>query len=178
MPVTTEAGHLEFSAANPFERKVWAVLQRKMARITGESLLSGPGMVRLYRAICDLEGATPATDDPAGITERAHENGNGAEAKVLRLFWMLVARFSGNLALGLLAKGGVALSGGILRKIIDFLDPAEFRRAFDDQAPLQALVAKIPVSLVTDEHSLLNGLAALAARPERFMIDYENRLWR
>ena len=100
------------------------------------------------------------------------------EARTLRMFWTLAARFAGSLALGFLAKGGVTLSGGILKQIVDFLDPAEFRRAFDDQAPLQALVAKIPVRLVADDRSVLDGLAALAARPDRFLIDYAARLWR
>ncbi|WP_174280389.1 glucokinase, partial [Sphingomonas bacterium] len=111
------------------------------------------------------------------ITEMALADTAGTEARALRAFWILVARYSGGLALGLLAKGGVTLSGGILKRIVAFLDPKEFRRAFDDQAPLGALVAKIPVRLVTDDSSVQDGLAALAANPRRFMIDYPARLW-
>lgn len=177
MPLVTEAGHMGFAASNAFERDVWAVVQRRTLRITGETLLSGPGTVRLYHAVCELGGVPPATNDPAAITDMAEKARDGMEATTLRLFWTLAARFSGNLALGFLAKGGVVLSGGILRKIADFLDPAEFRRAFADQAPLEAIVARIPVALATDEGSVLDGLAALAAQPERFMIDWHGRLW-
>ena len=178
MPVMTEAGHMDFGASSPFELDLWTVLRRQLTRVTGESLLSGPGTVRIYRAICELEGLAPATHDAAEITVMANETPDGVEARTLRIFWTLVARFAGSLALGVLAKGGVTLSGGILKKIAAFLDPAEFRRAFDDQAPLRALVAKIPVSLVTDDRVVNDGLAALAANPGRFMIDYRTRLWR
>ena len=146
--------------------------------MTGETLLSGPGTVRLYHAICELEGVAPAANDGAEITRIAHAHRDGIEARTQRIFWTLVARYAGCLALGLLAKGGVALSGGILKKITAFLDVAEFRRAFDDHAPLGELVAKIPVTLVTDDGSVQGGLAALAAEPGRFMIDYRARLWK
>lgn len=178
MPLMTEAGHMDFGAVTPFDVAIWSIVRRDFGRVTGESLLSGPGTVRLYRAICELEGVSPATDDPATITELAFANRDSIEARTLRAFWILVGRFAGSLALGFVAKGGVTLSGGILKRIVDFLDPAAFRRAFEDQAPLQALVAKIPVRLVTDDRSVLEGLAALAANPGRFRIAYEERLWR
>lgn len=178
MPLMTEAGHMDFGATSPFDVAVWAIVRRDFGRVTGESLLSGPGTVRLYRAICELEGVAPATDDPATITDRAFADRESIEARTLRAFWILVARFAGSLALGFLAKGGVTLSGGILKRIVDFLDPGAFRHAFEDQAPLQALVAKIPVRLVTDDSSVLEGLAALAADPDRFGIAYRERLWR
>lgn len=178
MPLTTEAGHMDFGPASPFEHELWGVLHRGVARITGETLLSGRGMLRLYEALCTLEGAQPATKDPAGITTLAFENRNGIEARAQKLFWVLTARYAGQLALGLVAKGGVTLSGGILPKIVDFLEEGEFRRAFDEQVPLQALVEKIPVRLVTDPHAVLDGLASLAAAPDLFLIDYRTRLWR
>ena len=178
MPVMTEAGHMDFAPASPFEFDLWTVLHRTLTRVTGESLLSGPGTVRLYKAICELEGFTPTAHDGAEITRIAHEQPDGVEARTQRIFWTLVARYAGSLALGMLAKGGVALSGGILKKITAFLDAAEFRRAFDAQEPLGALVAKIPVTLVIDEGCVQNGLAELAAEPGRFMIDYKARLWR
>ncbi len=178
MPVMTEAGHMDFGAVTPLDVAIWSIVRRDFGRVTGESLLSGPGTVRLYHALCEIEGVVPATDDAATITERAFADRDGIEARTLRAFWLLVAHLAGSLALGFLAKGGVTLSGGILKRIVDFLDPADFRHAFEDQAPLQALVAKIPVRLVTDDSSVLEGLAALAANPDRFLIAYPARLWR
>lgn len=178
LPLMSEAGHTDFGPVGATERAIWTILQRSVSRVSGESLLSGPGTVRLYDALCEIEGVAPATDDAAAITQLALRSDTGIEAQTLRMFWTLVARFSGRLALGMLAKGGVTLSGGILKKIVTFLDADAFRQAFDDQAPLQKLVAKIPVTLVTDDHALLDGLAGLASHPGRFMIDYTNRLWR
>ncbi len=178
MPVMTEAGHMDFAPSSPFEFELWTVLLRTVSRVTGETLLSGPGTVRLYKAICELEGIKPEAHDGAEITRIAHAHRDGAEARTQRMFWTLVARFTGSLALGMLAKGGVALSGGILKKITTFLDAAEFRRVFEAQEPLADLVARIPVTLVTDDSSVQGGLAALAVDPGRFMIDYKARLWK
>jgi glucokinase len=178
LPLMTEAGHMDFGPATPFEGELWTVLRRSLARVTGESLLSGPGSVRIYHALCTLEGSEPATDDPEALTAMAHGDPSGTEGRAMGLMWTLTARFAGGLALGLLAKGGVTLSGGVLPRIVDFLDPAAFRRVFDEQAPLQAVVERIPVRLVTGSDTVLRGLAALAAEPERFLIDYESRLWR
>jgi glucokinase len=178
LPVTTEAGHMDFGPASAFEIELWAVIQRSVTRITGEGLLSGPGTMRLYHALCEIEGVKPNVADPADVTALGHEDRKGIEAKTLRLFWHLMARYSGFLALGLLARGGVVLSGGILPKITEFLDVAAFRTAFDDQAPLRHVVEKIPVRLVTAHDGVLRGLAALAADPDRYMIDYSARLWR
>lgn len=177
MPVMTEAGHMDFSAVTPHEHELWEILRRKTGRVSGESVLSGPGSVRLYEALCELGGVKPATDDAAEITERAKQEPQGIEAQTMRLFWVLVARFAGTLALGFVAKGGVTLSGGILKRIVEFLDPVAFRREFDSQPPLQDLVSRIPVQVVMDDRVVLEGLAAFAADPGRFMISYPERLW-
>ena len=178
MPLVTEAGHMGFAPSSPFEHDLWTALQRRTVRITGETLLSGPGTVRLYHALCDLGGVLPETDDPATITMLAGAAPDKMAAQTLRLFWTLVARYSGSLALGLLAKGGVTLSGGILPKLLPFLDPTEFRCAFEDQPPLSGILAGIPTRLATGETGVLDGLAAFAARPDTFMIDWAARLWR
>ena len=178
MPLMSEAGHMDFGPSNASEYAVWDILHRTLPRVTGESLLSGPGTVRLYEALCAIEGVSPRSQDASEITRLAQSTSDGVEARTLRMFWTLVARFAGGLAMGLLATGGVALSGGILRKITGFLDPQAFRQAFENQQPLHALVAKIPVTLVSDESSIYGGLAGLAANPSRFMIDYRARAWK
>lgn len=178
LPLTTEAGHMDVGPASDFEAQLWPAFRRAAPRVTGETLLSGRGLALIHRSLCEVEGAEPATDDPALITARAFEARDGVEAHAVRLFWRFTARVAGGLALGLLARGGVTLSGGILPRIVDFLDEDAFRQAFEDQAPLGAVVERIPTRLVTDGDAVLDGLAALAAEPGRFMIDYEARLWR
>jgi glucokinase len=61
--------------------------------------------------------------------------------------------------------------------VVDFLDEAAFRRAFEDKAPVDALARRVPTRLVTREDAVLVGMAAIAAAPDRYAIDYESRAW-
>ena len=70
------------------------------------------------------------------------------------------------------ATGGVTLAGGVLPRIVDFLDDAAFRRAFEAKAPVDALARRIPTRLVIRADSVLVGMAAIAAAPQRYAIDY------
>ena len=62
----------------------------------------------------------------------------------------------------------MTLAGGILPRIADLIDDAAFRAAFEDKAPVAALAKRIGTRLVTHTDSVLGGMAALAAQPERF----------
>ena len=75
------------------------------------------------------------------------------------------------------ATGGVTLAGGVLPRIVDFLDDAAFRRAFEAKAPVDALARRIPTRLVMRADSVLVGMAAIAAAPQRYAIDYAARGW-
>ena len=101
----------------------------------------------------------------------------GVERETLRRFWRLAARFAGDMAIAFLARGGVTLAGGVLPRLAPLLDEAEFRSAFEAKAPMDGLARAIPTRLVTAPNAVLAGMAGIAARPERFAIDYAARLW-
>ncbi len=96
----------------------------------------------------------------------------------MRCYLRLVARFAGDIAISFMATGGVTLAGGILPRIVPLLDDAEFRAAFEDKAPVSSLAQRIGTRLITHADSVLGGMAALAAHPEKFVLDYEARRWR
>ncbi|MGH6842617.1 MAG: glucokinase, partial [Methylocella sp.] len=100
------------------------------------------------------------------------------EAATLRLCWTLAARFAGDLALAFLAKGGVTFSGGVLPRIVEFCDEQEFRAAFEDKAPYGEMMRAIGTRLIVSEDAVLSGMGAIAAAPQDYAIDYENRAWR
>jgi glucokinase len=91
---------------------------------------------------------------------------------------VLTARFAGDLVLAYLAKGGVTLAGGILPRIVEFCDPAAFRAAFKNKAPYGERLRGIGTRLIDAENTVFAGMAAIAARPQDFAIDYAFRLWR
>ena len=112
------------------------------------------------------------------LDERAHRDPTGEEACTVRLFWRLIGRFAGDMALVFMARGGVTLSGGILPRILGLLDARDFRAAFEAKAPVEALVRSVSTDLVAAPDAVLTGMAAIAAAPGRYRLDYARRKWR
>ena len=115
--------------------------------------------------------------DPASVVAAASANPAGEEAASLKLYWRIVARFAGDMGVAFVATGGVTLAGGVLPRIVAFLDDAVFRRAFEAKAPVDGLARRIPTRLVTRADAVLVGMAAIAAAPQLYAIDYGVRAW-
>ena len=110
--------------------------------------LSGPGLVRVHAArLAALGAPKPSLDGPA-LVAAALANRDGEEAASVRLYWRIVGRFAGDMGVAFVATGGVTLAGGVLPRVVDFLDDAVFRRAFEAKAPVDALARRIPTRLV------------------------------
>jgi glucokinase len=178
LPLASEAAHIDFGPATDEDAAVWPMLERFHGRITAEAVISGPGLARLHRARAAAAGQPDPGIDQARIVSLALANRAGAEADSVRHFWRVVGRFAGDMALVFLARNGVALSGGILPRVLDLLNPDEFRRAFESKAPMQHVLRTIPTGVVTAPDVVLAGLAAIAAKPEAYQIDYTHRAWR
>lgn len=175
--LASEACHTGFAPAYPDEELLWPHLEKAHGRITTESVLSGVGLERLHRARVTAEGGDPVPLAAADITKNALADHDSAEAKTIALYWRLVGRFAGDIAITFKATGGVVLSGGILPRIVDLLDPDAFRAAFEAKAPVSRLAQSIPTAIIVHSDSVLGGMAAIAAKPERYAIDYGSRAW-
>jgi glucokinase len=176
-PVSSEACHIDFGPVRPEEFELWPHLERAHGRITSESVISGAGLARVHRARMMAKGAPDPHVDPPAVTGAAVTDPEGEEAASLRLYWHIVARFAGDMAVTFVATGGVTLSGGVLPRVVDFLDEAAFREAFEAKAPVDGLAKRIPTRLVTREDAVLVGMAAIASTPDRYGIDYGSRAW-
>ncbi len=177
LPVTTEAGHMSLGPTGALEESIWPHLERVEGRVTFESVLSGPGLSRLHAALRMSRGLHTLPRAPAEVTAAA-AGGESVAIDTLRLFWRLAARCAGDLALAFLPHGGVTLAGGVLPRLVEWLDEQDFREAFTAKKPMDALARAIPTRLLTEPDAALTGLAALASDPETYALDYEGRLWR
>ncbi len=176
-PLASEACHIDFGPISDEESAVWLHLERVCGRVTTESVLAGPGLARIHAArLAALGGPKPTLDTPA-VVAAALADRAGAEAESLRLYWRIVARFAGDMGVAFVATGGVTLAGGVLPRVVDFLDDASFRRAFEAKAPVETLARRIPTRLVMRADSVLVGMAAIAAQPQRYAIDFVQRGW-
>ena len=177
VPVPSEACHIGFGPVEEDELAFWPFLERARGRVTTESVISGPGLVRVHKARAAAGGQAVSTVDGATIVERAVSDASSDEAETCRCFIRLVARFAGDIAITFLATGGVTLAGGILPRIRGLIDAVEFRRVFEAKAPVDALARRIGTRLVIEPDAVLAGMAAIGAAPGIYGIDYEKRLW-
>ncbi len=99
-------------------------------------------------------------------------------AATVAVYWKLIGRFAGDIAITFKSTGGVTLAGGILPRIVDLVDQVAFRAAFEAKAPVAGLAHRIPTRLIVKADSVLGGMAAIAAEPSRYVIDYATRQWR
>ena len=176
-PVSSEACHIDFGPVHPDEFELWSHLERAHGRITSESVISGAGLARVHRARMMAQGYADPRDEPQAVTAAALAKPQGEAATSLRLYWRIVARFAGDMAVTFVATGGLTLAGGVLPRVVDFLDEAAFRQAFEAKAPVDGLAKRIPTRLVMRQDAVLVGMAAIASTPDRYGIDYASRAW-
>jgi glucokinase len=103
------------------------------------------------------------TEDPNAVIGACAEDGSSEIC--IRTMELVVSAYgaeSGNLALKVLALGGLYLGGGIGPKILKFLAKGEFMQAFLDKGRLSPLLETIPVRVILDETCALLGAAAYA----------------
>jgi glucokinase len=156
--VASEGGHVSFGPQAEDETEVFARVRREYGgMVSAEAVLSGPGLLRLARAL------DPQTRyrDPEAIVVGALAREPSALA-VARLFVTLLGRFAGGLALTFKAFGGVYVTGGVGRGLGALLDEPQFRAAFEMHPPYEKLLKAIPTLLVTYEEPGLLGCATLA----------------
>ena len=176
-PVPSEACHADFGPATPEEFAVWPHLERPHDRVISHDVLNGAGLARVHRARVMALGRPDPDLKPHEVTAAALADPQGEAADSVRLFWRIMARFAGDMAVTFMATGGVTLAGGVLPRIVDFLDEDVFRKIFEAKAPVEALARRIPTRLIIHDDAVLEGMAAIATAPDRYDIDYSSRAW-
>lgn len=151
-----EGGHVGFSPQDATAAAIHAALLAEHGRVTAERVISGPGLEAIHRVLSG-ESISAAT-----IAER----GLAGEAKARRSLDAFVAAygaFAGDMALAVMARGGVFLAGGIAARIMPAMQSGVFVAAFNAKAEHAALAAAMPVQVVGDPELGLKGAALLAA---------------
>lgn len=156
--VATEGGHVSFGAASDDEEPIFGRLRADCGLVSAERVLSGPGLERLHRAM-HVGDAKKAAE----ITAAAHA-GDARASETVRMFVRLFGRFAGDLALMFRATGGVYIGGGVARRIGTFLDAPQFREAFENHPPYEAMLRGIATTLITYDEPGLLGCAAVAEK--------------
>ena len=155
--VASEGGHASFGPQAADEAEVFARLREQSRAVSAETVLSGPGLLRLARAL----DPRAQYREPETIVASALAREPSALAAA-RLFVRLLGRFAGDVALTFKALGGVYIAGGVACGLGPLLDEPQFRNAFEAHPPYEALLAAIPILLITCKEPGLIGCAALS----------------
>ena len=166
-PFATEGGHCNFAPSNKLECELLLYLQQDECPPCWEDILSGPGLVAIYRFLLQRQQRSEpewfqqkqqSGDAPAAISDMAG-NGDALCSEAMQMFTRLYGAEAGNLALKLMATGGVFVGGGIAPKILEWLRQPEFLEAFRNSGKMHSLLQSIPVKVILNERAALYGPA-------------------
>jgi len=163
--LASEGGHATLGPANDRESDILAFLRARFGHVSAERAVSGPGLVQLFEAICELEGEKPPRATPEGIVRRALDGSSAFCTETLQIFCALLGTVAADVALTFKARGGVYIGGGIVPKLGDAFAASPFRHRFESKGRYSKFLAAIPTSVIHREGAALIGLSILADRP-------------
>jgi len=158
-PVSTEGGHASIGPCDEAELRILATLLHNGQQLSREALLSGPGLERIYWALCLAEGIPYRGYTAAEIQSRAVESTDAACSTALGHFCAFLGTAAGDQALCCGAQGGVFIAGGIVPRFTEFLRRSLFRARFEAKGPMRAYVSAIPVYVITRPNPGMLGAA-------------------
>jgi glucokinase len=177
--VPSEGGHCEFGPRNELELDMLRHLIGKLGHVSYERVCSGRGIANIYDylAVASAEGKhglppesktlktalESAADRPAAISE-AGSKGDPLARKALEVFAGIYGAEAGNLALKVMASGGVYLAGGVTPKVLDVLKEGHFMRGYLDKGRLTHLVENVPVRVILHKKLPILGAAVATSR--------------
>lgn len=168
-----EGGHIGFAPADELQAALWRDIGSREGRVSVEHVVSGPGLLRIYDFLKrtaqlaesrTLRAALGAGAGPEAISQHALAAGDPLALAALDTFIRCYGAAAGDHALCLSARGGVYIAGGIAAQILPRLATGGFIAAFNAKGAHTALMAAIPVRIVTDPCLGLIGARRLAAR--------------
>lgn len=172
IPVPSEGGHTDFAPRNEVELGLLRYLMKTWSHVSYERVLSGPGLLNIYRFLSDSGVGEPAEwfqekiaagEDPAAVISTAALEGTCPLCvQALDFFTSIYGAEAGNLALTVKSVGGVFVGGGIAPKILRKLSDGTFMQAFRDKGRMEPLMRSMPVQVVLNPKTALFGAAHFA----------------
>jgi glucokinase len=166
-----EGGHGDFAPRNELEMDLLRYLRARFGHVSYERIVSGPGLLNVFHFLRDSgRGTEPKwlademlhSDPAAAISKAALDGKCPLSEQALDLFVSIYGAEAGNLALKIMATGGVYLGGGIAPKIVPKLSGPLFMQAFVCKGRMQPLLETMPVKVITNDKTALLGAARCA----------------
>lgn len=168
----SEGGHADFAPATELEDGLLVFLRAKLGHVSYERVCSGAAIPEIYLYLTEVMGLhsprgfrdelAGAVDQTPLIIAQATSKEGVAARSALDLFFSILAAEAGNAALKFMATGGLYLGGGLLVRLLPFFSEEKFMSRFMSKGRMSALLADMPIRIVTTERAALMGAVRLA----------------
>jgi glucokinase len=167
----SEGGHCDFAPVDEIQTELFQYLRGRFGRVSYERVLSGPGLVNIFDFLRDTGRGKPPDwlvaeivemDAAAAISQAALGGKSPMCEQALDILVAVFGAEAGNLALKLIATGGVFLAGGIAPKILPKLQTPIFLQAFLNKGRLRKLMEVMPIQVIMNDKLALLGAARCA----------------
>lgn len=163
----TEGGHTDFAPVDAVDDAMLATLRQVHRRVSTERIAAGPGIVPIYQALASIEGRTPELTLDRDIWTAALEGSDPLAVAAMDRYCMTLGRVAGDFALAHGASA-VVLAGGLGYRLRDHLLRSGFAEWFRHKGRYAAMMAGLPVKLITHpQPGLLGAAAAFAAEHQQ-----------
>ncbi len=164
----TEGGHADFAPRTEQEIELLRYMKKQNEFVSLELILSGRGFHTIH-SFLDASVIHPSFDGPEAdaapeITRLALSRECPICVQTLDLWVNIYGAEAGNLALKVLARGGVWIAGGIAVKVRKKMEDGAFFRAFCEKEKFASLLAQIPIQMVLNEEAPLIGAMSQAVK--------------
>jgi glucokinase len=166
---SSEGGHADFAPGDSRQVELWHYLSKRYGHVAYERVCSGSGIPNLYDFLRDAGEAAEAPGFGAQLASVADRTpliveagmtdpiGNPLCAAALDIFVSVLGAEAGNMALKVLATGGVYLAGGMPPRVLDRLRDGRFMRSFTGKGRFTELLGTIPVNVVIARAALIGA---------------------
>ena len=170
-PFACEGGHTDFGPRDDNEIELLRYLRKIYGHVSYERIISGPGLYHLYQFLIasgrekpseEIQNAMTLKDPSVVISDYGRQNQDPGCARAVDWFISLYGAETGNLALKILALGGVYVGGKIAKIMLDKIKEGGFVKSFHDKGRFSPLLKTITVRLVLNEDAPILGAAEYA----------------
>lgn len=160
--VESEGGHIDFAPLDSLEDAILQRLRQRHRRVSVERIVSGPGLVGIYETLAAIEGRAVQSLDDKSLWTLALGGADSLATAALDRLCLSLGSVAGDIAL---AQGGTAvvIAGGVGLRLAGHLPRSGFAQRFTAKGRFEAMMAAIPVKLITLEEPGLYGAAAAFA---------------
>ena len=161
--VPSEGGHSDYSPRTDQQIELLKFMRHRYPQVSWELILSGRGFRTLHEFLAPSV-KHPIFEDPDAdpapfITKSGLDRSRPVCVETLDLWTSIYGAEAGNLALKVLALGGVYVAGGIAVKILPKMKDGTFFNSFKDKWHFGKMLSDVPVSIVLNESAPLIGAA-------------------